>query len=124
MGGFAALHLAFRNPETFGAIAALSPAVFDGGLPEDRAWLYLGTGGRDAHDPIRLAQRAPIGGMRVFLGSGEQDYSWIRASTVTLTERLRARAIHVVVGQVPGGHDVGTWRALAEGALLTVAGVD
>jgi hypothetical protein len=39
MGGFGALHLAMRHPDTFGAVFALSPALFDEQGLRDRGML-------------------------------------------------------------------------------------
>ena len=69
MGGFAALHRAFRHPERFGGVGGLSPAVALEIQPE-RAWMYRDEAHRDANDPQRLAATAPIEDLRVFLGYG------------------------------------------------------
>jgi len=116
MGGFAALHAAFRHPGLFGAVGGLSPAVWLGDIA-DRTWLYPDAAARDANDPLRLAQTAPIGGMRVFLGAGDRDYAWILDATAVLAERLDARGLAVTPMIVPGVHDGGTWRQLAPAML-------
>ena len=115
MGGFAALNAAFRNPAVFGSVAALSPAFFVS-PPADRAWIYSGGDGR--HDPLMLAKEGVADGMHVFLGYGDSDYEWVRDATAQLDGLLTARGttVHSVV--VNGGHDVGTWRQLAEPMLL------
>jgi enterochelin esterase-like enzyme len=116
MGGFAALHAAFRHPDLFGGVAGLSPAVWQGDI-EDRLWLYPDAAARDANDPLHLVRTAPIDGMRVFLGAGDRDYSWILDATAVLTERLNARGMPVTPLIVPGVHDASTWRQLAPAML-------
>jgi enterochelin esterase-like enzyme len=118
MGGFAALHLAFRHPETFGGVGALSPAIFID-PPVDRLWQFGSN--RDANDPIRLAGSAAIENLRLFVGYGDDDYGWVQGGTDELARRLRARGLPVTPMVADGGHDEATWRALAPamlGALL------
>lgn len=118
MGGFAALHLAFRNPEKFGGAGALSPAMFID-PPADRLWQFGSS--RDANDPLRLAGSATIENLRLFVGYGDDDYGWVKEGTDELARRLRARGLHVTPMIVDGGHEEATWRALAPamlGALL------
>jgi enterochelin esterase-like enzyme len=114
MGGFAALHLAFRHPEKFGGVAALSPAVFVH-PPADRLWQFGSN--RDANDPLRLATSAAIGDFRLFAGYGDHDYAWIQESTDELGRRLGARGLPVTPMVVNGGHEEATWRALAPAML-------
>lgn len=121
MGGFAALHAAFRYPERFGAVGGLSPAVFLGTL-SDRDFIYPDETARREHDPLRLARTAPIAHLRVFLGTGLRDYSWIVQATDALSQRLQERGIRVARTAAPGGHDVDTWRELAPGMLETLVG--
>lgn len=112
MGGYAALHLAFRHPERFGGVGGLSPAVALDIQPE-RAWLYGDEAQRDAHDPQRLAERAPLGDLRTFLGYGATDYDWITHGTRVLAARLTGRDVPVLLADPPpGGHEGATWRAL------------
>jgi enterochelin esterase-like enzyme len=118
MGGFAALHLAFRHPETFGGVGALSPALFID-PPADRLWEFGSS--RDANDPLRLAASAAIENLRLFTGYGDDDYGWIQEATDELARRLGARGLPVTPMVVDGGHEEATWRSLAPamlGALL------
>jgi enterochelin esterase-like enzyme len=119
MGAFAAAHRALRQPGDVAGVGLLSPAVFLD-LPADRAWQY---GGDPANnDPLRLAATADVGGWRVFVGAGADDYDWILASTPVLVQRLRAGGAAVEQRIVPGGHEVATWRALAGPMLEWLVG--
>ncbi len=110
MGGFAALHLAFRHPERFGGVGGLSPAVALEIQPE-RAWMYRDEAHRDANDPQRLAATAPIDDLRVFLGSGAADYDWIIEGTQVMAGTLAARGVPVLLADPPpSGHDGDTWK--------------
>ncbi len=121
MGGFAALHAAFRYPDRFGGVAGLSPAVFEGLLP-DRQWLYPTPAARREHDPLLLAETAPLDHLRVFLGAGRSDYAWIVEATDVLADRLSARGVQVTATDIRGGHDTPTWQRLAPQMLLALFG--
>jgi enterochelin esterase-like enzyme len=117
MGGFAALHLAFRHPEEFGGVGALSPALFVA-PPADRLWQFGSS--RDANDPLRLAGSSAIENLRLFAGYGDDDYAWIQESTDELARRLGARGLPVAPTVVEGGHEEATWRALAPAMLAAL----
>ena len=121
MGGFAALHAAFRYPDRFGGVAGLSPAVFEGMLP-DRQWLYPTPAARQEHDPLLLAESAAIDHLRVFLGAGRSDYPWIIEGTDVLADRLSTRGVRVTSLDIRGGHDTPTWQRLAPLMLLALYG--
>lgn len=121
MGGFAALHAAFRYPERFGGVAGVSPAIFEGMLP-DRGWLYPTPAARRDHDPLLLARSAPLEDLRVFLGAGERDYTWITGATRLLAERLSARGVVAAPVVAAGGHNVRTWQRLAPAMLVSLLG--
>lgn len=121
MGGFAALHAAFRYPDRFGGVAGLSPAVFEGMLP-DRQWLYPTPAARQEHDPLLLAESAAIDHLRVFLGAGRSDYPWIIEGTDVLADRLSTRGVRVTSLDIRGGHDTPTWQHLAPLMLLALYG--
>jgi enterochelin esterase-like enzyme len=120
MGAYAALNVALDNPGRFAGVGALSPAFFVS-PPSDRAWMY------SANGRTSLFERADAGaadGLRIFLGTGTNDYSWIKESAATFTRLLQERAINVTTMTTPGGHDVNIWHALAEPMLLTLFGTD
>jgi enterochelin esterase-like enzyme len=122
MGGYAALHLAFRHPDRVGGVGALSPAVALA-IQEPRAWLYRDEADRDAHDPQRLATTAPLGDLRVFLGHGAADYGWIVEGTRVMADVLAERGVAVRLGEPPPtGHENGTWHALTPSMLEWLLG--
>lgn len=121
MGGFAALHLALRDPGSFAGAAALSPALWVD-PPADRAWIQAPDGDRAGHDPLELARTAPIDDLRLFLGRGDHDDGWIIDGTDALAARLAERGREVEVAIVPGGHEAATWRALTAPMLESLLG--
>ncbi len=129
MGGFGALHLAFDRPERFGAVVALSPAVFvPGGLSwqrwslgrteEERARWFQGAFGvpfdatvyRELHPLARLDERG--GAPRVLLAAGDDDGFGFELGTVELFLALRRRAAPVELRLDDGGHDRVYWRSV------------
>ena len=103
-GGVWALEIAFRNPEVFGEVAALSPAL---------AVNYA----RSAYNPLEIARLgAQAIPPRIYLGAGETD--WARLKTVDLTEALEAHGETPVFESVVGGHESGTWQALMPGMFM------
>lgn len=129
MGGHGALRLAFGHPETFGDVAALSPAIHDaGGLsgplgatPEERERWYPRTTGATfdlatfhAQSPFALiaevtAQRDPP---RVFLASGDDDYFDLQDGTVGMYLALRRIGLEPELRIGDGGHDWAYWRSV------------
>ncbi len=121
MGGYAALRLAFRHPELFAGVGALSPAIFTGTIA-DRVFLYPDGVSRADRDPLELAATAPIDGMRISTGWGTSDYSWIQDASLRLVATLLGRAVTVEQHLAIGGHELGTWQALAPEMLLDLFG--
>ena len=108
-GGVWALEIAFRNPDAFGEVAALSPAL---------ALNYA----RPAYNPLDIARLgAQAIPPRIYLGAGETD--WARLKTVDLAEALEAHGEAPVFESVVGGHESVTWQALMPGMFeyLTAA---
>ena len=121
MGGFAALHLAFRSPGLVGSVGAMSPAIWVD-IPDDRLWIQAPGGDRTGHDPLELALTAPIETLRLWLGRGEGDLDWVTAGTDVLAARLATRGREVVPAIVPGGHASATWSALTGPMLEALLG--
>lgn len=121
MGGFAALQLAFQDPASVAGVGALSPALWVE-IPADRAWIQAPDGDRAGHDPLELVRTAAIDGLRLFLGRGDRDDTWIVDGTDMLAARLAERGRDVGSVIVPGGHEAATWRALTAPMLESLLG--
>jgi enterochelin esterase-like enzyme len=97
-GGVWALEIGFRDPGTFGEVAALSPAL---------ALNYA----RPAYDPLEIARSgAEALPGRIFLGAGDVD--WARPKTVALANELTAGGRPPELQIVTGDHVAATWQAL------------
>lgn len=96
-GGVWALEIAFRNPEVFGAVGGLSPA-----LNVNDA--------RSMYDPIVLAGSPDGLPERIFLASGDVDSA--ADKTRQLHEILAEQRIDHRYTTVPGGHEGATWQQL------------
>ena len=75
MGGFAALHIAFRHPDMFSKAGGHSPSLFVGEFPDKTIsdWLYPDEDKRQERDPLYLAGNAELNGLKVYLDTGETD---------------------------------------------------
>src|SRR5260370_21234902 len=88
MGGYGALHLAFRHPQLFSAVSAHSPAIIDklpaftaptsGGSMRSR--LLGATFGSppdaafwDHNSPLTLARTTNLSGLKIYFDCGDQD---------------------------------------------------
>lgn len=131
MGGFGALRLAFKYPERFGAVAAMSAALWDRvepgfELPESAKGIFAGSFGQP-FDPARfLAQRprAYLPALKergrtppIYLTAGDDDHFEAYRSTFDLFLRLRREGLAVELRITDGGH---TWRLWRETALPNV----
>jgi enterochelin esterase-like enzyme len=116
MGGYAALNLALDSRSTIDGVGALSPAFFID-PPADRSWIYEGNGRQSL---ISLADGGAATNIRLFLGYGTADYDWIQSATDGLSEALGHRGTPHQPVVVPGAHDVGAWRQLAEPMLTAL----
>ncbi len=77
-GGVWALEIAFRHPELFSAVGAHSSALSVNDAASD-------------FDPLDLVSSAPIDSMRIYLDSGNTD--WTRDTTAKMSKLLEARHI-------------------------------
>lgn len=121
MGGYGALHLAFRHPQLFSAVSAHSAALIEklpgGSVPQDnrpdRANMFGGVFG-NPHDaaywteesPITLARTANLAGLKIYFDCGQQDDYGFEAGAVALDKVLTARHIAHEFHLYPGRHDV------------------
>jgi len=125
MGGYGALRLAMLRPERYGAVAAVSPALWvrvtPATVPDERYdRVFQGAFGRPfdsrrfvAANPMSLidgvahARRAPA----IYLSAGNDDYPGIVADTQTFHGALRTAGLPAELHVVPGRHDWGLWSA-------------
>lgn len=126
MGGYGALHLAFRRPELFSAVSAHSAAIIDklpaftaptagGGL---RSRVLGGTFGSppdpafwDRNSPLTLARSANLAGMKIYFDCGDQDDFGFETGATALDKILTARHVPHEAHIYPGRHD---WQYFAE----------
>jgi enterochelin esterase-like enzyme len=119
MGGFAALHLALRHPEMFTRVGAHSAALWDySGADQftgQRDWLYPTPALRAERDPLVLARRANLSGLRFYLDVGDRDplRKQDEAMHAALSTHGGASELHVA----SGGHDAAFWRSRLENWL-------
>ncbi len=102
MGGYGALHLAFRHPQLFSAVSAHSaalieklPAFLGGataqGNQTNRARIFAGVLGSppdatfwNQESPITLARTANLAGMKIYFDCGDQDDYGFEAGAAAL----------------------------------------
>ncbi|HKW60905.1 MAG TPA: alpha/beta hydrolase family protein [Candidatus Acidoferrum sp.] len=118
MGGYGALHLAFRHPQLFSSVSAHSAALIEklpafvntpqsprarvlGGVfgvpPEVAFW--------EANSPLTLARTASLSGLKIYFDCGDQDSYGFDAGATALDKILTARRIRHEFHIYPGGHD-------------------
>lgn len=132
MGGYGALHLAFRHPELFVSVSAHSAALieklpaFIGTAPNSpRARVLGGVFGSpadpafwDRNSPIVLARTANLAGLKIYFDCGDQDdYGFDSGATAldkVLTSRRIAHEFHIY----PGRHDPGYFAEHLPASLL------
>jgi S-formylglutathione hydrolase FrmB len=126
MGGYGALHLAFRHPELFSSISAHSPAIMEklpaftgtiagGGI---RTRILGGTFGTppdaafwERNSPLTLARSANLSGLKMYFDCGDQDDFGFETGSVALDKILTSRRVPHEAHIYPGRHD---WQYFAE----------
>jgi S-formylglutathione hydrolase FrmB len=126
MGGYGALHLAFRHPELFSAVSAHSPALINqipamaspspgsgirsrvlgetfGSPPDSAFW--------ERNNPISLARKANLVGLKVYFDCGDRDDYGFEEGAKALDKVLTTRRIPHEAHVYPGRHD---WQYFAE----------
>jgi S-formylglutathione hydrolase FrmB len=126
MGGYGALHLAFRHPELFSAVSAHSPALIGqipafaaptpasgirvrvlgetfGSPPDPAFW--------DRNSPLTTARTANLAGLRIYFDCGDRDDFGFEAGAELLDKILTKRRIPHDAHIYPGRHD---WQYFAE----------
>jgi S-formylglutathione hydrolase FrmB len=119
MGGYGALHLAFRHPQLFSAVSAHSAALIEklpsflgpssssprsrvlgavfGNPPDAAFW--------DRNSPIVLARNADLSGLKVYFDCGDQDDYGFETGAAALDKILASRHIAHEFHIYPGRHD-------------------
>jgi len=120
MGGYGALHLAFRHPELFSAVSAHSAALIERlpnflggatpnpgrarvlgntfGIPSDPAFW-------ERNSPIVIAKTAPLANLRIYFDCGEEDDFGFENGAAALDRVLNSRKIPHEFHLYPGRHD-------------------
>jgi S-formylglutathione hydrolase FrmB len=119
MGGYGALHLAFRHPQLFSSVSAHSAALIEKlpaflldapqsprarvlgsvfGIPPDTVFW-------NANSPLNLARSANLAGLRIYFDCGDQDDFGFEAGAAALDKILTARKIPHEFHLYPGRHD-------------------
>ncbi len=124
MGGYGALHLAFRHPQLFSSVSAHSAALIEklpnflGAAQSPRSRILGGVFGIppdtafwNAHSPLVLARSANLSGMKIYFDCGDQDDFGFEAGAGALDKILTARKIPHEFHIYPGRHDPGYFAA-------------
>src|SRR5690349_17081591 len=118
MGGYGALHLAFRHPQLFAAVSAHSAALIEKlpaflsapdsprtrvlggvfGIPPDPVFW-------NASSPLVLARTSNLSSLKIYFDCGDQDDYGFDAGAVALDKILTARKIPHEFYLYPGRHD-------------------
>ena len=120
MGGYGALHLAFRHPQFFSAVSAHSPALIEklpvylAGVssPSPRAHILGGVFGAppdprfwERNSPLALARTARLAGLKIYFDCGDRDDFGFDAGALALDKILTARCIPHEFHLYAGRHD-------------------
>jgi enterochelin esterase-like enzyme len=115
MGGFAALHLALRQPQLFSRVGAHSPAlVRDPGF----TWLYPPEAPPAERDPFLLAESAMLDGLEFYLDVGSEDEWGFRQPTEDFAALLTTLGATVQLEVGDGGHSAAYWGPNVEDYLM------
>ncbi len=113
MGGYGAMHLAFRHPELFGSVSAHSAALIETlptvniadpilgevfGSPTDRAFW-------ERNSPFTLARNGHLAGLEIYFDCGAEDNYGFNAGAQALHNLLSSRGIAHEFHIYPGGHN-------------------
>jgi S-formylglutathione hydrolase FrmB len=119
MGGYGALHLAFRHPQLFVSVSAHSAALIEklpaflGPTPNSpRARVLGAVFGSPAdpsfwerNSPLTLARTANLSGLAIYFDCGDQDDFGFETGASTLDKVLTSRHIRHEFHIYPGRHD-------------------
>jgi enterochelin esterase-like enzyme len=104
MGGYAALHLAFRHPQLFCRVGGHSASLFPDAFPDTSIsdWLYPDEKTRGRRDPIHLAESCDLTGLLVYLDTGATDVNL--EGNALLAQILQEKGISCENHVFPGSH--------------------
>lgn len=119
MGGYGALHLAFRHPELFSSVSAHSaalieklPAFLGGVAGSPRARVLGRTFGSppeaafwERNSPIALARTASLANLKIYFDCGEEDDFGFESGATALDRVLKSRKIPHEFHLYSGRHD-------------------
>jgi putative tributyrin esterase len=124
MGGYGALHLAFRHPELFNSVSAHSAALIEKlpafvNVPQSaRARVLGGVFGVppdvafwNANSPLTLAHSSNLAGLKIYFDCGDQDDYGFDGGAAALDKILTGRKIAHEFHIFPGRHDPGYFAA-------------
>ena len=129
MGGYGALHTAFRHPHLFGSVGAQSAALFEKPPVLDvgretqsrqpaRVRILGGVFGAPIdldfwkqNDPIQMARTTNLTGLKIYLDCGSEDDYGFDVGARELDKVLSVRHIPHEFHLYPGGHN---WQYFAE----------
>ena len=143
MGGFGALRLAFRHPEVFGAVAAMSPAIWKPGalswshgpasMPHEAAAAKFHRTTGPSFDARVMEAQVPFAEVptlleapeppRIMLTVGDDDWFAHYDGTVEMFLDLRSAGLKPELRVADGGHDWNHWRPMATEVLEFLAEV-
>lgn len=120
MGGYGALHIAFRHPQLFAAVGAHSAALIEQlpnistqnsrqlsrlrilgdafGSPFDPAFW-------NQNDPVTIARTSNLAGLKIYFDCGSEDDYGFDSGAANLDKLLASRHIPHEFHLYPGGHD-------------------
>ena len=116
MGGFAALHLAFRHINLFSKVGGHSPAFIEA------LWLYPNEELRNERDPIKIALKENLKSIQVYLDCGDNDSFKFYNGCNQLYTILQLKGVHSEYHLNSGEHNAEYWIANSEKYLLFYAG--
>jgi S-formylglutathione hydrolase FrmB len=136
MGGYGALHLAFRHPQLFVSASAHSAALIErlpvflgpapnssprarvlgsvfGSPPDDAFWQH--------NSPLTLARTANLSGLKIYFDCGDEDDYGFEAGAIALDKILSARHILHEFHIYPGRHDAAYFAEHLPASLIFIS---
>lgn len=122
MGGFIAIHAAFRHTDMFSKVGGHSPALWLNEFPNNLdQWLYPDESIRMQRDPIYIAQSKDLKMLKVYLDCGDKDSYKFYEGCDKLHKVLQSKGVDAQSRLNPGEHDGLYWQMNAEKYLLFYA---